>query len=113
MSGERTKTIHVSFVSGLYTTVIPSIVFLATAALFVYGVFEYFDLMDGVDERSAWADLAIGIGNLIGSTLAGIIVMVPTQKLAIAIARLKKLSLTINGSVLEGGGTLGRSLGGL
>ena len=101
MNEVDSKTIRVVFVSAWFTTGLPTIVFLGTMVLFVYGVFSYFDLMEGVEQRSILAEIGIGIGNLVGSVLAGIVVVVPTQKLLIALARLKKVSLTLEGTVLK------------
>lgn len=87
------QTIKVHHVSGATTVIIPTIVFLATMGLFVYGCHSYFDL--GNRDLSALAEIAIAIGNIIGGTVAGIIVVVPTHKLLLWLARRKRKALTV------------------
>jgi hypothetical protein len=99
------RKIRVPYVSGWFTTIIPAFFFLGTMALFIYFSITYFNSLEGANERSGWADFGIGIFNLVGSVICGIIVLVPVQLLLIALARLKKVNLVQNGTILKCQGT--------
>ena len=96
------KKIKVHYVSGWFTTVIPAIFFLGAMALFTYFSITYFNsqLEEG-EERSGLADFGIGILNLVGGIICGIIVLVPAQLLMIGLARLKKVRLILNGTIIQ------------
>jgi len=95
------RKIRVPYVSGWFTTIVPAFFFLGTMALFIYFSITYFNAQEGADERSGWADFGIGMFNLVGSVICGIIVLVPAQLLLIGLARLKKVSLVLNGTILK------------
>jgi len=93
--------IRVPYVSIWLVTIVPALVFLGTMGLFVYYSISYFNSLEGAENRSAWADLGIGLFNLVGSVVTAIIVVIPTQMLTLAIGRLRKVSLSLDGSILK------------
>ena len=92
--------IRVPHVSVWLVTIIPAIVFLGTMGLFIYYSISYFDSLEGAENRSSWADLGIGLFNLLGSVITAVIVLIPTQMLTLALGRLRKVSLVLNGTLL-------------
>ncbi len=92
--------IRVPYVSIWLVTIIPALVFLGTMGLFIYYSISYFNSLEGAENRSEWADLGIGLLNLVGSVLCGIIVVIPTQMLTLALGRLRRVSLSLDGTLL-------------
>ena len=97
----RIKLVRVSF---WFTTIIPTIGFLAVAPLVGYLGYDYFGVIGDSQERSDFALTCFAILSIIGGLVAGVFTTVYTQKAGLVVGRLKKQSIELEDALVKSGG---------
>jgi hypothetical protein len=93
--------IQTTRVAGCLLGPLYSLIFLSTMAGSVYLGWQYFGIWEDRNSMSIGKELGVALVSLVGSIAAGIIVIWPTSKLILFLARLKKHMVELEGAVLS------------